>query len=168
MAAGSLPWRPASLHHHESLEGFAYVVVEEEIDGTMGLVVAHWPTGGRGAPRFRDDGEFEVAVDREALQERLAERRVPEAGGLPEEVAEELRSRRVEVGDVFAVEVLGELPADDPDWRKCEWVGETIDVTAEAREAAKAKMYEALTPELDKRLAKRLIADAKEPGEATA
>ncbi|HEY2714859.1 MAG TPA: hypothetical protein VGI73_01410 [Solirubrobacterales bacterium] len=167
MTAEHSPWRPPSLHHREKLDHLAYVVVEEEIDGTMGLVVAHWPSGGRGAPRFRDDGEFEVAVDREELQRRLAERRVPEAADLPDAVAAELRSRRVEVGDVFAIEVLGELSPDD-DWRNCEWVGETIDLTAEAREAAKAKMYEALTPELDKRMAKRLIADAKEPREPAA
>jgi len=168
MAAGSPPWRPASLHHRERLEHFAYVVVEEEIDRTMGLVVAQWPTGGRGAPRFGDDGEFEVAADREELQRRLSERHVPEAAELPDEVAAELRTRRVEVGDVFAIEILGELSPEDPDARSCEWVGEAIDITAEAREAAKAKMYEALTPELDEHMAKRLIADAKERREPRA
>lgn len=166
-------WRPTSLRERDDLGDFAYVVVEEEIDGMLGLVVADWPSGGLGAPRFDDKGEFELAVDREALQQRTSDRRVAEADALPYEVVRELRSRRVEVGDVFAVRPLEELdPEGDPErLRSCEWIGETLDVTAEAREAAKAKMYEALTPPLDPRLAKRLIeepAQAEEHGETTA
>lgn len=155
------PWRPASLREREDLEGFAYVVVEEEIDGMMGLVVAEWPTGGRGAPRFGGKGELELAVDREALQRRVSDRQVAEAGALPDEVVDELRNRRVEVGDVFAIRLLEDLdPEDEPErLQECRWIGETLDVTAEAREAAKAKMYESLTPPLDPRIAKRLIAE---------
>jgi hypothetical protein len=46
VANGESPWRPASLGHRDDLEELIYMVVEEEIDGTMGLVVAAWPSGG--------------------------------------------------------------------------------------------------------------------------
>lgn len=165
-------WRPPSLREREDLGEFAYVVVEEEIDGTMGLVVAEWPAGGLGAPRFHGEDEFELAVDREALQRAASERNVPEAAELPDEVARELRDRRIEVGDVFAIRLLEDPSAEDPERvRSCEWVGEAIDVTAEAREAAKAKMYEALAAPLEEDLAERLLAEGEETtehGEATA
>lgn len=162
-------WRPTSLREREDLGDFAYVVVEEEIDGMIGLVVAEWPSGGLGAPRFDDKAEFELAVQREALQQRASERQVAEAGALPDEVVDDLRNRRVQVGDVFAVRPVEDLDPDiEPErLQTCEWIGETLDLTADAREAAKAKMYEALTPPLDPYIARRLIAEreqADEPG----
>jgi hypothetical protein len=172
MAGEDSPWRPPSLRDRDDLEDFAYVVVEEEIDGTMGLVVAEWPSGGRGAPRFHEKGEFELAVPREELQRHVSDRRVPRTGELPDAVADELRHRPVSVGDVFAIRPTEDLdPADSERLRRCEWMGETLDVTAEAREAAKATMYEALTPPLDPHLAKRLLAESErptEPGEPAA
>lgn len=165
MASEDSPWQPASLRERDDLEDFAYVVVEEEIDGTMGLVVAEWPSGGRAAPRFHGQREFELAVDREEMRRHVSDRRVPRADELPDEVVDELRNRRIEVGDVFAIKPVEDLFAEDPDrLQTCEWMGEALDVTAEAREAAKAKMYEALTPPLDPRLAERLRA---KPEQAT-
>jgi hypothetical protein len=168
MAGEDSPWRPGSLRDREDLEDFAYVVVEEDIDGTLGLVAAQWPSGGHGAPRFDDQGEFELAVDRNALQRHISDRRVPESEQLPEETVTALRERRIEVGDVFAIKPVGDLSPEP--LRRCEWVGETLDVTAEAREAAKAKMYEALTPPLHPRVAKQLLEEkqATEAGEAIA
>jgi hypothetical protein len=166
------PWKPPSLRRRRDFEDLVYVIVEEEIDGTMGLVVAEWPDGGHGGPRFDEKAEFELAVDREALQRHLAERRMPAQPEMSEEAIAELRNRRVASGDVFAVEPAEPLsPETDPDQlRSCGWIGEAIDITADAREAAKAKMYEALTSPLGTDLAKRLLAEEREtePGEATA
>ncbi len=144
------------------------MVVEEEIDGTMGLVIAEWPSGGHGAPRFRDKGEFELAIDREELQRQVEDRRVPDAGEIPNEVADDLRSRRISVGDVFAVKPSREVDfSDDPEpLQTSAWMGEVLDITAEAREAAKVKMYEALTPPLDSELEQHLIAESKETSQA--
>jgi hypothetical protein len=169
MANTDSPWRPPSLRRREDLESFVYVVVEEEIDGTMGLVVAEWPEGGTGGPRFHEQGEVELAVDREALQRRLSERKVPAPAAMNDEIMAELRNRRVEAGDVFAVQSVGAFSpeADPEELRDCAWIDEALDITADAREAAKAKMYEALTSPLDPRIARRLAAAEErevEPG----
>lgn len=166
MAGEDSPWQPGLLKERGDLEDFAYVVVEEEIDGTLGLVVADWPDGGSGAPRFHGKDEFELAVDRDEMQRRLSGREVPQVD-VPEAVLEELRDRPVRVGDVFAIKPVAEIAPEDPDQvQTCDWIGETLDLTAEAREAAKAKTYEALTPPLDPQVAKQLMAaeQATEPG----
>ncbi|HEY7949312.1 MAG TPA: hypothetical protein VID51_00595 [Solirubrobacterales bacterium] len=179
MSNGTAPWKPGLIRDRDDIDGFLYVVVEEEIDDTIGLVVAEWPSGGHDAPRFHEEsGEFEVAVDREALRRQLSDRQVPEPSdmareegpAIPPEVVPELQTRGIAVGDVFAIRPTNDFSPDaDPEWlRSCEWIGEAIDVTAEAREAAKASMYEALTPPLDPALAEELLAEsepATEPGE---
>lgn len=160
------PWQPGPLKERGDLEEFSYVVVEEEIDGTLGLVVADWPDGGSGVPRFHGKDEFELAVDRDEMQRRLSDRQVPQLD-LPDAVQEELRNRPVRVGDVFAIKPVAEIAPEDPDRvQTCDWIGETLDLTAEAREAAKAKTYEALTPPLDPQVAEQLMAveRAPEPG----
>lgn len=168
------PWTPGLLRGRSDINDFLYVVVEEEIDDTIGLVVAAWPSDGHGAPRFPEGGEFEIAVDREALRSHLSDRQLPrpERGGpqIPPEVVPELRARGIAVGDVFAIHPTDRLTPDvDPErLRDCEWIGEAIDVTAEAREAAKVAMYEALTPPLDPEVTERLLAEsapATEPEE---
>jgi hypothetical protein len=169
MVSEDSPWQPASLQGRDDLEDFAYVIVEEEIDETLGLVVAEWPDGGRGAPRFHDKGEFELAVDREEMQRHLVDRQMPQAE-VPDAVLEELRRREIRVGDVFAIKPVEPLAPEDPDQvQTAEWMGETLDLTAEAREAARAKTYEALTPPLDPEVAEQLIASdrATEPEETT-
>jgi hypothetical protein len=79
-------------------------------------------------------------------------------------VVDDLRSRRISVGDVFAVKPSQEVDfSDDPEELQTgAWMEEVLDITAEAREAAKVKMYEALTPPLDTELQKHLIAESKE------
>lgn len=148
----------------DDLEQLIYMVVEEEIDGTMGLVIAKWPSGGHGAPRFSDEGEFELAIEREELQRQVEDRRVPGAEEIPSEVVHDLRSRRISVGDVFAVRPSREVDfPDDPEvLNSGVWMEEVLDITAEAREAAKVKMYEALTPPLGSDLERHLIAESKE------
>lgn len=162
MVSEDFPWQPVPLRGRDDLEQFFYVIVEEEIDETLGLVVAEWPAGGPSAPRFHDKGEFELAVDRKEMQEHLADRQVPGVE-VPAAVLEELRRRRVRVGDVFAIMSAEGIAPDDPDQvQTCEWMGETLDITAEAREAAKAKTYEALTPPLNPELAEELMASDRE------
>ena len=77
MSNSENPWRPGVLRDHGDFDDLLYVVVEEEIDDTIGLVVSDWPLGGNGPPRFPDDAdEFELAAERDALREHLAEREV--------------------------------------------------------------------------------------------
>jgi hypothetical protein len=86
MSDGRVPWKPGLVRDRDDIDGFLYVVVEEEIDDTIGLVLAEWPSGGHGAPRFHEEsGEFEVAADREALRRQLSDRQVPE----PSDIARE-------------------------------------------------------------------------------
>lgn len=169
-------WTPDALHEHMDADGFLYVVVEEEVDSAIGLVVAEWPRSGpSGSPRFPTDShEFELAVWREELQRRLSERRIPDVDGddsssVPAETERELRTRPISVGDVFAIQPTQDFsPDSDPEQlRDCEWIAEAIDITADAREAAKAKMYEALTPPLDPEVAAELLEEPEarsEPG----
>lgn|GEM_PF-6423698 len=156
------PWRPPSLGElpaDEELSRCLYVVVEEEIDEVVGLLVSAWPCArDDGRLKFHSDApEVEVAVDRRELQEKLASREVPEpvveaAGGA--QAIGELKSRPAEVGDVYAVfagpqppapEELGSLSGKAG---AVDWMERVIDVTADAREAAKIATYEALTPPL--------------------
>jgi hypothetical protein len=167
MADGKHPWRPGILRdrQQEDFDELLYVVVEERIDDTIGLVVAEWPAGGDGPPRFRQGGlEFEAPADRTALQERLSGRRVDSAAvaaaaAEPAALVPVLQAREITVGDVFAIRPALKISADtDPqDLRDCEWIGEAFDITAVAREAAKVAMYEALTPPLDPAVTKRLL-----------
>jgi hypothetical protein len=161
-------WTPDALHEHMDVDGFLYVVVEEEVDSAIGLVIAEWPRSGpNGSPRFpAGSAELELAVWREDLQRRLSERRIPDTGdeerdssAIPAETERELRTRPISVGDVFAIQPNQDFsPVPDPEQlRNCEWIGEAIDITADAREAAKAKMYEALTPPLDPEVAAELL-----------
>jgi hypothetical protein len=161
--AAGLPWRPPSAP--ESLAALSdvelakrlYVVVEERIDTTIGLLVSPWPGATEdGRLRFDPEAEeVEVAVDLKKLQARLADRDVSGQTGSAES-AEALAHRPVEVGDAFAVQTgepapeLGELEKLSGRTGKVEWMAAVIDITADAREAAKVATYEALTPPLKK------------------
>jgi hypothetical protein len=175
------PWRPPSLGElpvDEELARHLYVVVEEEIDDVVGLLVSPWPCArDDGRLKFHSDApEVEVAVDRHELQERLASREVPEptvdAAGGPQAI-EELRSRPAEVGDVYAVFSGPQPPTpeelEDLSGKRgaIEWMATVIDITADAREAAKIATYEALTPPLAEDVADALRRKAHgEPGPA--
>lgn len=160
------PWRPPNLRERSDIHDFLYVVVEEEIDGVIGLVVAEWPEADEGGgPRFRPDSdELEIPVERRALQSRLRDRYIPGPGDARDDdpqlstaTEEELRRRRVSVGDVFAIRPATDPPFQAEGIQDCDWIGEVIDVTPDAREAAKARMYEALTPRLDPEIAEELL-----------
>jgi hypothetical protein len=177
MSDGRDPWIPAALGGRDDLDEFLFVVVEEQIDDMVGLVASRWPSsGGDGAPRFGEPGpgfvpsvirvadgsfymEFELSVPQEELEEALAYRRLP--GGeeseavLSDQAQDELRRRSVAVGDTFAI-----LPSPGSAPEELAYLGgfqEVIDITPEAREAAKAAMYSALTPPLDPDLVEEML-----------
>ena len=142
-------WKPPTLDKLDP-ERFFYLVVDEIVGGSLGLVLSDWPDvdeQGRlrfgGAPRM-------LGADREALQSFLSEHRQPVA----------LAQRPPRIGDAFAVrvirdafaEVSDELAAQtrmEPLLPPAQWIEPPIyDVSAEAREAAKAAFYAAVTPTL--------------------
>lgn len=179
MSDGKHPWKPGILRDRDDFDGFLYMVVEEEIDDTIGLVVTDWPLGANGAPRFQDDAEeFEVAAERGALLRHLSDREVDTSAAataegeppIPAVAVPALQAREITVGDVFAIRPTAKISADtDPELLYgCEWIGEAFDVTAEAREAAKVAMYKALTPPLDKAVADHLLAESKANAEGGA
>lgn len=173
-----LPWRPPSAPESlaalsdDELSRRLYVVVEERIDGTIGLLVSPWPRARQdGRLRFDpEDEEIEVAVGLEELQARLADR---DASGPASsaETAGALARRPVEVGDAFAVQTSepppapGELEALNGGPASLEWMVAVADVTADAREAAKVATYEALTPPLKENVIDELRAKRGEVAE---
>lgn len=165
------PWKPPSLAElgDSDLASHLYVVVEEMIDGVVGLLVSEWPNRDRdGGLHFHFDAiEIELGVGREELEERLSERKVPEktaaaADGREAEV--ELKERPVAVGDTFAVRPsqTPESPESIPELVEelgvGAWIESVIDVTADAREEAKSAMYKALTPPVKEEVAEALLA----------
>ncbi|MGP0101808.1 MAG: hypothetical protein ACLPUT_09355 [Solirubrobacteraceae bacterium] len=171
MTNGETPWIPVALRKRDDLGGFAYVVVEELIDDRVGLVASEWPAEDDGAPRFHPDmREAELTMSRTDLQAYLNETRSPGPqeviAQLPTESEIELRQRPIAVGDAFAARLMPELlegpAAEEVEVVDAAALGEVIDITAEAREAAKAAMYRALTPPLDPDVAEEVLAAANE------
>ena len=125
-----------------------YVVVEEVFDDNVGIVVAPWPqVDAEGGLVFGPaEQRREAVVDRASFQRRLSRRRV-----LAYDVSSTdptMQSRPLSNGDVFAIETS--LPKEGHDLRELEarWIrGSIVDVTAMARDAAKAAMLAALTGE---------------------
>jgi hypothetical protein len=147
------PWRPSGLERlGAELEALVaagklvYVVVDELDAGIASLVVSRWPhVDGLGRLRFDLERDVHLAVDAEALQ-RLLEERVPLVPGGAGAVGEELRSRPLLVGDVFGA-CLVEVPADERDapLDPARWLsGPIVDVSADAREAAKVQYHAAV------------------------
>ena len=175
---GELPWRPPSAPDSlaalsdDELSACLYVVVEEKIDRTIGLLVSPWPgTTGDGRLRFDpDDDEVEVAVNLDELQARLAERDVSGPADSPESAAA-LAQRPVEVGDAFAVQAGDPAPAPSELEKlsgrtgNVDWMAAVADISADAREAAKVATYEALTPPLKTELIEELRGGPEEVAE---
>jgi|GEM_PF-6337391 len=123
-----------------------YVVVEEVLEDSVGIVVSPWPrVDERGGLEFPPEEERrEALVDRKTFERRLAER-----GVVAYEMAfvdrAPLQNRPLASGDVFAIET--DLPGEHGDLRElgADWIrGDVVDVTAVARDAAKAAMFAAL------------------------
>jgi hypothetical protein len=113
--------------------GDGYVVVEDQDEGTLVLLVTSWP---------RLDGLGRLAFPHESSTFAVPEDRLAEALG-----AEHQRgsAQRFRVGDTFRVPGLL-VNRDAPESADAlEW-GEFVDVTAQARDAAKTALYAAAAP----------------------
>jgi len=140
------PWLPPSLR----AAGFAtadvarlsYIVVDELIGDSAGLSVTPWPVADD-AGRLRFDigsGAQEVAVSRAELCEFLGPPFAPEPG-------EASPARSLRIGNVFAAVLKSEKPAAR--WSPLgKWVGQTYDITRDARKVAKLAFYGAVTTTL--------------------
>jgi hypothetical protein len=147
------PWCPPQLTRTDAEdEALRYVIVEEVVGDSLGLLVAAWPRAGDdGLPAFADpEQDVEVGADRAALQRHVDRLRRPQRG-MPRATSAALRRRTLALGDVFAarvdpaaLEAATREAVADPAWI----TGPLFDVTAEARQAARDVFYEAVTPPL--------------------
>lgn len=142
-------WDPGlSAVSRNQWNGYSYIVVEEIFDDDAELVLSAWPRlDERGRLRFSDETERRsVDVSRTELQAALSDRRYvsPRVERLGRD---QLQRRSVAVGDVFAL--LGSLDDVAKLLEKGSWATlrrhAIYDITAMARDAAKAAMYAALT-----------------------
>jgi len=140
-----------------------YVVVDEIEGSAVGLAVCEWPrVDVSGRLRFTG-GSLLLGADGSTFERFLARHRRPR----------ELAERRLRGGDVFAVRVLpsalesvlGEQKGRlEPFLDPAGWISPPVyDISADAREAAKASFYAAVTPTLEPGEAMRLQ-DIVEPG----
>jgi hypothetical protein len=143
------PWKPPDLDERDFARLF-YLVVDEIVGGSLGLVLSDWPeVDEQGRLRF-DGTPVMLGAEREALQSFLSEHRLPGA----------LAQRPLRIGDAFAVRVIRDALAEvsdelaaqtrlEPLLPPAKWIEPPVyDVSAEAREAAKAAFYAAVTPTL--------------------
>jgi hypothetical protein len=144
------PWTPPGLGD-ATTDGLTYVVVDEILGASVGLTVSPWPTlDEKGRLRFFEGEPKTLGADRAALERFLSEHRLPREHG----------DRPLRVGDVFAVRTiepaLAAVEQELADTRRLEpflapeeWILPPVyDVTADAREAAKASFYAAVAPVL--------------------
>lgn len=119
----------------QRIDELSYVAVDELGETLVTLVVSVWPTvDRRGRLRFRRPQPTIVDVDRDLLERFLRRSRVPRGP---------LAARPLREGDAFAVrtdplERLDAAGRRDP----ARWmVKPAYDITADARDAAKASFY---------------------------
>jgi hypothetical protein len=144
-------WKPPSLDGYEvDLERRSYLVVDEIVDGSVGLVLSPWPeVDDRGRLRFGGAAAM-LGAPHSALQSFLHEHRLPA----------ELARRPLRIGDAFAVRVIRDALGDvgeelaaqrrlEPLLEPSSWIEPPVyDVSVDAREAAKTAFYAAVTPVL--------------------
>jgi hypothetical protein len=158
------PWLPPELSAHgwgqSTVGAFRYAVVDELVDGDVGLTVTPWPwADGLGRLRFDLDAEVEVALTLDGLRRLLYEG---------------LLQRAPRVGDVFALRLAPgtEPEGDAADWRGAERgaLAEAYDISAEARKVSKLAYYARVAAVFDHGEAERLglddLADVVEPAQA--
>jgi hypothetical protein len=136
VAASDDPWVPAILAGvpAEVLRRLTYAVLDERDADDLTFVLTPWPhLDGLGRVRHRRADATEVSVDAPAWTALLAARRIPEV----------LRERPQRIGDAFAVLLAG---GDEPDLLAP--VGPVVDITADARDAARAAFYGAVASPL--------------------
>lgn len=146
------PWRP-DLLAGAAPEGYHWVALEEWVGhtdaagdagyrgGIIGLQVDGWPrVDGDGKPAFDPDAVRSLAVHADALTEVLAEL-------LGE------RFTPLRVGDVYALRLTAQVPDDETPMGTAELrlLGpvDALDISTEARDAAKAAFWSVLVPPLD-------------------
>jgi hypothetical protein len=119
----------------ESIAELSYVAVDELGEDLVTLLVSRWPSVDRsGRLRFPRSEPTTVDVDRAALEQLLRRSRVP--GG-------RLARRPLREGDAFAVRTDDPADLAAPDRRDpARWMRRPVyDITADARDAAKASFY---------------------------
>jgi hypothetical protein len=139
---------------------FAYVVVDEIESNLVGLSLSPWPTVDEwGRLRFGVERARSIGAGRAELQTFLRRHRLPRKGA----------ERPLRIGDVFAVALREPAPTDqiaDP----TAWIDPPVyDVSADARDAAKASFYSAVAPTLDPKADAQVLALAtkKKPTQAS-
>jgi hypothetical protein len=134
-----------------------YIVVDEIDEDVAVLLIEPWPRlDDRGRLRFGDeDARVSVEVHVPALRERLTERRATMELTGDDRAA--FAQRPVRVGDAFAGRVDRRALGEDTG-SLAFVVGPIIDITREAREAAKAQQYAAAAPVLSEDEVAELLA----------
>jgi hypothetical protein len=147
LAADAGPWVPAGFAHERiSWTTLSYIVVDELSKEVAGLVVASWPLlDPKGRVRF-SGSSWRVGAQVDELAALLrADRIVPGAGA----GAGPGSQRPVRIGDAFAAKATrprGRHAAVPPLAR---WLSPPVyDVSADARDAAKAALFGAVAPTL--------------------
>lgn len=145
------PWRPErvekELGEDAAWRSLSYIVVDEVQQGLIALVVGPWPrVDERGRLHFGgEDDTVHVTVEEEPFLKLLARRRVPVVKEeLDEATRDELRRRKLAVGDVFAARIAKRFPrspVDPASWIRSQRV---LDITAIARAVAKGQTAAAL------------------------
>jgi hypothetical protein len=119
------------------VSALTYAVIDErdQPNGRLSFVLSGWPRlDDLGRVRHQHDRLVEVAVPEGAWQAMLAERRIPEV----------LRDRPARIGDAFGV-MLERRNAR----QLLHPIGPVVDITADARDAARAAFYSAVASPLD-------------------
>ena len=157
-------WRPKPLTAggtEPAWEELAYVVVDELHAGVAGLVASPWPVvDERGRIRFGSEQES-IRLERGEgeLREQLARDRTPLPGTeIDDETAEQLKTRELAIGDVFAIRFrrggrFGKVR------------GPILDVTTEAREVAKAQAAATAAGVVDERLLDEIAGEIEPEGD---
>lgn len=149
------PWEPGAVRDRLAADGrwdaLRYIVVDELHEGVAGLVISPWPRlDPLGRLVFGDEEEStRVATSEDALLAVLRRQRLPVvAVPVDQRTEEQLRERELSIGDVFAARPAGP-PGDDP----ASWLAEPVlDITAEAREVAKAQASATALGTIDQKL----------------
>jgi hypothetical protein len=149
---GSEPWLPSVLAQVDPdvVSALTYAVIDErdQPKGQLSFVLCGWPSlDDLGRVRHRRDRLVEVAVLEDKWEAMLARRRIPEV----------LRDRPPRIGDAFGV-MLERRNAR----QLLHPIGPVVDVTADARDAARAAFFGAVASPLDPAVARGVVDEHEE------
>lgn len=160
-------WEPAGVAEQLVSDGrwneLSYIVLDELHEGVAGLVVGRWPrVDDRGRLHFGEEDEFtRIATSARALHALLDDERLPIVSVTVDAAAEgALRTRDLAIGDVFGARSgrapgepggggPGGEPLEDP---RAVLGNRIVDITAEARQAAKLQATAAASGVMDEAL----------------